>query len=177
MVARNKGHGHTDNPWNKFLEAHRDDGLSLEELRKLYLSESPEAPPVYLYDDSADINHGSILQAVLDDRKLFPDGIGAINRKLSDYEEVTDKESEAWLLSFELALTDDYGLSTDQLLSSHDWWLKRLEIESGMETSEFSEIVDQFKTTDYDDIDEFISDVKSVFDIYQLYRIKYPELS
>jgi hypothetical protein len=133
-----------------------------------------DAPLVYLYDDNADIKRGSLLESLKTDMRVFPDGIGAINKKLElkQLDDISPKEGEAWLLAFEMSLTDDYSLTKEQLLTSHDWWINRLIQESDADEDIIAEIID----TEHKDIYHFLDHVLSRFTLEQLYSIGHPDM-
>jgi len=164
------------NPWIEFLKEQRGSGLSVSDLRDLYLAQGTDAEPIYVYDDNADIKHNSLLESLKQDPRVFPDGIAVINKKLQlkQLDAITAKEAEAWRLAFEMALTNDYTLTKEQLLGSYDWWINRLMQES--DADDVDEIIERFGKTQHKNIYEFLDDVLSSFSLEQLYDIGQPEL-
>jgi len=169
----------TSNPWIEFLKEQRGSGLSVTDLRDLYLSRSADADPIYIYDNNADVKHNSLLESLKQDPRVFPDGIAAINKKLElkQLDSITPKEAEAWRLVFEMALTNDYTLTKQQLLgSSYDWWINRLIQEGDIDSEDVDEIIERLSMTQHRDIYEFLDDVLASFTLEQLYSIGQPEL-
>lgn len=162
------------NPWVNFLKQHRGGGYSISELRDLYMSSRDDAEQVYLYDDNADIKTNSMLEDLKADRNIFPDGIGAINRKLrlGQLDEISPREEEAWRLAFEMAITDEYTLTPQQLLNSHDWWLNRL-LSKGCD----EDIIERLETSNEHNLYKFLDLMHSLITIDQLYAIKHPYMS
>jgi len=166
------------NPWIEFLKEQRGSGLSVSDLRDLYLSKSADDVPIYIYDNNADIKRNSLLESLKQDPRVFPDGIGAINKKLElkQLDTITAKEAEAWRLAFEMALTNDYTLTKQQLLGSYDWWINRLIQEGDIDSEDVDEIIERLSKTQHRDIYEFLDDVLASFTLEQLYSIGQPEL-
>lgn len=168
----------SQNPWIQFLKENRGTGKSVAELRDMYLADTTDAPPVYLYDDTADIKHDSMLEQLKADRDVFPNGIQSINHKLEtqSVDDISPKEEMAWRLAFEMALSDEYTLSKEQLLGSHDWWLRRMLAEADIDAADLDEIILDLQDTNHRDIYEFLDDVQTKFNIEQLYAIDIPDL-
>lgn len=166
------------NPWVEFLKQHRGAGKSVSELRDMYLVTTTNAPPVYLYDDSADIKTSSLLESLKADTHVFPDGIDVINQKLElkQLDDISPKEEEAWRLAFEMSLTDEYTLTKEQLLTSHDWWINRLIQESDLDAEDLDGIIAEIRGTNHGDIYQFLDHVLSSFTIEQLYSIGHPDM-
>ena len=74
---------------------------------------------IYYINENADIKQGSLLEKYLSDKKSFPKGIAHISNKIEqkDLEDITKKEKEAWIFAFEMALTEEYKLTKEQLKS------------------------------------------------------------
>lgn len=174
----NKTKGRSNNPWVEFLKQHRGAGKSVSELRDMYVAMTTDAPPVYLYDDNADIKSDSLLESLKTDTRVFPDGINSINQKLElkQLDDISPKEEEAWRLAFEMSLTDDYTLTKEQLLTSHDWWIHRLIQESGLDAEDLDDIIIEIQNTPHKDIYQFLDHVLSSFTIEQLHSIGYPDM-
>lgn len=169
----------SQNPWIQFLKEHSGEGKKVTELRDMYLAANTDAPPVYLYDDTADIKQNSMLEQLKADRDVFPDGIQTINKKLERHylDDITPKEQMAWRLAFEMALSDDYTLSKEQLLGSHDWWTCRMLAEADIDAADLDEIIIDLQNTPHTNIYDFLDDVQSKFNIEQLYAIGMPDLT
>ena len=88
-------------------------------------------------------------------------------------EDITKKEKEAWIFAFEMALTEEYKLTKEQLLSTHNWWISRLAYEVG---DELYEKIDVLKNTKHEGTMDFVDDVTETFTLEQLHSIGLPEL-
>lgn len=130
---------------------------------------------IYYINENADIKQGSLLEKYLSDEKSFPKGIAHISNKIEqkDLEDITKKEKEAWIFAFEMALTEEYKLTKEQLLSTHNWWISRLAYEVG---DELYEKIDVLKNTKHEGTMDFVDDVTETFTLEQLHSIGLPEL-
>ena len=130
---------------------------------------------IYYINENADIKQGSLLEKYLSDKKSFPKGIAHISNKIEqkDLEDITKKEKEAWIFAFEMALTEEYKLTKEQLLSTHNWWISRLAYEVG---DELYEKIDVLKNTKHEGTMDFVDDVTETFTLEQLHSIGLPEL-
>jgi hypothetical protein len=135
--------------------------------------------PVYLYHRDADIKRDSLLENLKEDKRVFPEGIDHINKKLELHriDSVTDREEEAWRLAFEMSLTDDYTLTKEQLLTSHDWWIHRLLYESGLDAEELRERIADIRDTQHKDIYQFLDHVLERFSLEELYTIGHTDMT
>lgn len=156
------------NPWVQFLKDNRDKGLSITQLRDMYSADHEGAPVVYNYNDTADDKVDSVLEEVLHEYD-----ISTINQKLNDNDELTEEEEEAWKLAFELAITDEYTLTKDQLLSSHDAWINAMDY---IDEMDLDIIVDNLRKGRHTDIYNFMDDVMNSFTVEQLHSIQLAEL-
>lgn len=156
------------NPWAQFLKDHRGKGMTIAQLRDLYTSENEDAPVVYNYNESADDKVNSALESIQAEYD-----ISAINRKLNNNDELTEEEEEAWRFAFELSLTDEYALTKEQLLSSHDGWIHAMDY---IDEMELDDIIDRLQSSQHKDIYEFIDDVMRSFTVEQLHSIQLAEL-
>jgi hypothetical protein len=155
------------NPWVQFLKDNRGKGLQVSELRDQYMSRKDDAPVVYNYDANADDKIGSLLETIKSDYD-----IAAINKKITDYDDLTPQEEEQWLLAFELVLTDEYTLTKQKLLTSHDAWLRSI---TDIDDND-NDIENKLSQQEHKDIHDFIDDVLQIFTIRQLHSIKFNEL-
>lgn len=176
------------NPWVKFLKEHSGQGYSVTELRNMYEKHKETQPSmhpmssmpqegdkkeiIYNINPDADIKYDSLLESFKDEYDIT-----GITQKLENTDELSQQEEEAWKLAFEMALTDDYVLTKEQLLNSHDWWLTRLDYHSGIDDDKFEKILKQLTTKNHKDIYEFLDDVLKSFSVEELYSINLPELS
>lgn len=162
--------------WQQFVKRHHGSGKSISELRDLYMA--ADAPPAYVYDDNADVKHDSTLEDLKADTSVFPNGISDINQKLElkQIDDISAEEEHAWRLAFELALSDEYTLTKEQLLTSHDWWINRLIQESDLDAEDLDGIIVELQNTDHEDIHQFLDHVLSKFNIEQLYAIGHPDM-
>lgn len=130
---------------------------------------------IYYINENADVKQGSLLEKYLSDKKSFPKGIVHISNKIEqkDLEDITKKEKEAWIFAFEMALTEEYKLTKEQLLSTHNWWISRLAYEVG---DELYEKIDVLKNTKHEGTMDFVDDVTETFTLEQLHSIGLPEL-
>jgi hypothetical protein len=168
----------SSNQWVEFLKQNRGAGKTVSELRDMYLEKTTDAPPVYLYNDKADVKVDSLLESLKQDTHVFPQGINHINDKLElkQLDDITAKEEEAWRLAFEMALTDDYTLNKQQLLNSHDWWIQRLVTESDLDSDDVGLITDAIQRTSHKDIYQLLDHILSSFTLEQLYSIGHPDM-
>jgi hypothetical protein len=170
------------NPWVKFLKENRGRNLSVVELRDMYLQHKAAATasvpvsvpgpdePVYTIDNNADIKVESMLEDFKDEYN-----ISGITKKLDRHDEITKQEEEVWKLGFEMALTDDYAMTKEQLLGSHNWWLTRLEYHSGIDEVEFDDILNSL-TRNHASLYDFLDDVLNSFSVEELHTIDLPEM-
>jgi hypothetical protein len=130
---------------------------------------------IYYIDDNADIKQESLIEKYKLDKKHFPKGISHISDKIKnkDLDDITNEERDSWIFAFEMALTEEYKLSKEQLLSTHDWWISRLAYEVG---DELNEKINALKTTDHESTMEFVDDITQIFTLEQLHSIELPEL-
>ena len=73
-----------------------------------------------------------------------------------------------------MALTEEYKLTKQQLLSTHNWWISRLAFEVG---DELHEKIELLKNTKHESTMDFVDDIVETFTLEQLYSIELPELS
>lgn len=167
------------NPWVDFLNKHKGGGMTISELRDQYLSRDPNAPLVYMYDELADIKTDSLLDNLKADKRVFPKGIKNVTDKIEnkDLDDITSKEEEAWRLAFEMALTNDYTLTKEQLFDDHDWWFRRLQNESGIEEGVLYNIMAKIQNTKHKDIYAFLDDLVPMFTLEELHSINFTDLS
>jgi hypothetical protein len=55
-----------------------------------------------------------------------------ISLKLIEGETLSKKETRDWLINYIVFITYNYTLTTRDLLTDHDWWLKRIQYHSGI---------------------------------------------
>lgn len=156
------------NPWVQFLKDNRGKGMTIAQLRDLYISEHEGAPVVYNYNETADDKHDSALEEIKNEYD-----ISSINQKLNDNDELTEEEKEAWRLAFELSLTDEYALTKDKLLSSHDAWIHAMDY---IDEMELDDKVEDLHAGQHKDIYQFMDDVMNSFTVEQLHSIQLAEL-
>ena len=166
------------NPWITFLKDQRGGGKSITELRDMYVEKTTNAPPVYQYDNNADIKKDSMIESLKEDERVFPQGIGYINNKIEmkHLDDISEEEEESWRLAFEMALTDDYILTKKDLLTSHDWWINRLIQESDLDGDDVNDIINDVQKNKHDDIYQFLDHLLPMFTLEQLYSIGYPDM-
>ena len=131
---------------------------------------------IYYINDNADIKYNSLLEKYKLDKQYFPKGISHISNKIEnkDLDDITDEEKDAWIFAFEMALTEEYKLTKQQLLSTHNWWISRLAFEVG---DELHEKIELLKNTKHESTMDFVNDIVETFTLEQLYSIELPELS
>lgn len=139
--------------WVDFLQANGRQRLTLDQLQQLYLEslngvhEIDEASTLSQLDDS-----------VLDE----------IVTKVNGQEVLTDEESELWLKAFRLAVSDDYHHTKEELLNKYDWWLKRIEYHSGVDSQRWEEFQNSILKKKHRDVVHFLTDVTDFFSIEEL---------
>ena len=131
---------------------------------------------IYYVDDNADVKQNSLIEKYKLDKQYFPKGISHISDKIKnkDLDDITEKEKDAWMFAFEMALTEDYKLTKQQLLSTHNWWISRLSFEVG---DDLYEKIDELKNTEHESTMDFVDDITELFTLEQLYSIGLPELN
>lgn len=90
--------------------------------------------------------------------------------KVIDGDELTQAEFKLWFKHFSQVITDHGNLDTEALLTSHDWWLRRIEYHSGIEDSKMAKFEEEIEKRDLDQwaTDDFLKFVKDFFSITEL---------
>ena len=130
---------------------------------------------VFEYNPNADLKQDSVLENLKKDKSIFPHGLSYVTEKINnkDLHDISQKEQESWIEAFKIALTDEFTLTKEQLLTSHNWWTSRLSYELG---DDLHLLVDDLTKTNHKNIHEFVDDLTNRLNLEQMNAINVPGL-
>lgn len=97
--------------------------------------------------------------------------------KVADQDTLTSQEKQLWLQHFAYVISDGYTLTTENLLSSHDWWLKCLEYKSGIVDSKMTQFETLLPELRELELTDFINFITTFFTIEELASVDINELA
>lgn len=86
--------------------------------------------------------------------------------KVNDGDDLTDGETREWLEYYLFIISDNHTLSVKEMLSDHDWWLKRIEYHSGIREEKMAEF--RLKCSEDMPLDDFLETIITFFTLEEL---------
>jgi hypothetical protein len=91
--------------------------------------------------------------------------------KVNQGDDLTVDEEKDWLEYYLFIISDNYTLTTADLLSDHDWWLKCIQYHSSIDEDKMQQFMDSLPKLKKLSLDDFLSHVITFFTIDELKSI------
>jgi hypothetical protein len=103
----------------------------------------------------------------------IPDALQTAIDKVNQGDDLTIQEERDWLEYYLFIISDNFTLSSKDLLSDHDWWLKCIQYHSDIDEDKMQQFLDKIPELQKQPLEDFLGFVVTYFTIDELKAVNF----